>query len=113
MTADDSTGDSSVPLSVQERIHETSEGFIAAWTEFLNGDGSVPPRPRIDDFLSEFKPPERSALFSELLDVDLASRRKMGERARETVREKFLLSRLLEQYLDLFASFETVFRLRM
>jgi trehalose synthase len=40
-------------------------------------------------------------------------RRKMGERARETVREKFLLSRLLEQYLDLFASFETVFRLRM
>jgi trehalose synthase len=40
-------------------------------------------------------------------------RRQMGERARETVREKFLLSRLLEQYLDLFASFETVFRLKM
>jgi trehalose synthase len=40
-------------------------------------------------------------------------RRQMGEKARETVREKFLLSRLLEQYLDLFASFETVFRLKM
>jgi trehalose synthase len=40
-------------------------------------------------------------------------RRQMGERARETVRERFLLSRLLEQYLDLFASFETVFRLSM
>jgi trehalose synthase len=40
-------------------------------------------------------------------------RRRMGERARETVRDRFLLSRLLEQYLDLFASFETVFRLNM
>ncbi len=39
-------------------------------------------------------------------------RRRMGERARETVRKKFLLSRLLEQYVDLFGSFETVFRLR-
>ena len=39
-------------------------------------------------------------------------RREMGERARETVRQKFLLTRYFEQYLDLFASFETVFRLR-
>jgi len=38
-------------------------------------------------------------------------RDEMGRRARETVREKFLLTRLLEQYLDLFASFETVYRL--
>jgi trehalose synthase len=35
----------------------------------------------------------------------------MGRKARETVRQKFLLSRLLEQYLDLFNSFETVYRL--
>jgi trehalose synthase len=35
----------------------------------------------------------------------------MGRNARETVRQKFLLSRLLEQYLDLFNSFETVYRL--
>jgi trehalose synthase len=38
-------------------------------------------------------------------------RRDMGEKARETVRQKFLLPRNLEQWLDLFASFETVFRL--
>jgi trehalose synthase len=38
-------------------------------------------------------------------------RDEMGRRARETVRERFLLTRLLEQYLDLFASFETVYRL--
>jgi len=38
-------------------------------------------------------------------------RRSMGEKARETVRRKFLLTRYLEQYLDLFSSFETVYRL--
>jgi trehalose synthase len=39
-------------------------------------------------------------------------RRRMGAAARETVREKFLMTRYLEQYLDLFESFETVYRLR-
>ena len=38
-------------------------------------------------------------------------RRSMGERARESVRARYLLTRLLEQYLDLFASFKTDFRL--
>jgi trehalose synthase len=38
-------------------------------------------------------------------------RRSMGEKARESVRRNYLLTRLLEQYLDLFASFETDFRL--
>jgi trehalose synthase len=35
----------------------------------------------------------------------------MGKKARETVRKKFLLTRYLEQYLDLFNSFKTVYRL--
>jgi trehalose synthase len=39
-------------------------------------------------------------------------REEMGYKARETVREKFLLTRYLEQYLDLFGAFETSFRLR-
>jgi trehalose synthase len=43
---------------------------------------------------------------------DEALRKGMGERARETVRERFLLTRYLEQYLDLFGAFETIFRLR-
>jgi len=38
-------------------------------------------------------------------------RKRMGEKARETVRRKFLLIRYLEQYLDLFNSFETIYRL--
>jgi len=36
---------------------------------------------------------------------DKKLRDQMGERARETVREKFLLPRYVEQYFDLFAQF--------
>jgi trehalose synthase len=43
---------------------------------------------------------------------DEALRRRLGEAGRETVQQKFLLSRNLEQYLDLFSSFETNFTLR-
>jgi trehalose synthase len=39
-------------------------------------------------------------------------RRRMGKKGKETVRKNFLLTRYLEQYLDLFSSFETVYRLR-
>jgi trehalose synthase len=35
----------------------------------------------------------------------------MGQKARETVKERFLMIRLLEQYLDLLNSFETIYRL--
>lgn len=40
-------------------------------------------------------------------------RARMGARARETVREDFLLPRLLEQYLDLFRACETIHRLNL
>lgn len=39
-------------------------------------------------------------------------RQRLGRNARETVRKKFLMTRYLEQYLDLFSSFETIYRLR-
>ena len=42
-------------------------------------------------------------------DADLRAR--LGKAARETVRERFLMSRLAEQYLDLFAAFEPRFAL--
>ena len=45
-----------------------------------------------------------------LKDADL--RRRMGSAARESVRRNFLMSRLLEQYLDLFSAFEPRFLLR-
>jgi hypothetical protein len=39
-------------------------------------------------------------------------RERLGKEARRTVEANFLLTRLLEQYLDLFNSFETIHRLR-
>jgi trehalose synthase len=39
-------------------------------------------------------------------------RRRMGAKAKESVKKKFLLIRLLEQYLDLFSSFETCFTIK-
>ncbi len=43
-------------------------------------------------------------------DKDL--REKMGKKARETVIDRFLLIRLLEDYIDLFNSFVTIYRLK-
>jgi trehalose synthase len=43
---------------------------------------------------------------------DKKLRKRMGQRARQTVMKKFLMTRLLEQYLDLFNSFETNFSLK-
>jgi len=43
---------------------------------------------------------------------DKKLRKEMGGRARESVKEKFLLSRYLEQYLDLFNAIEPVFKIR-
>ena len=37
---------------------------------------------------------------------DEKKRKTMGKNARESVKKKFLMTRLLEQYLDLFSSFE-------
>jgi trehalose synthase len=43
---------------------------------------------------------------------DTKLRQKLGRAARETVKRHFLMTRYLEQYLDLFNSYETVFRLK-
>lgn len=45
------------------------------------------------------------------LIADEGLRERIGQRAKETVRERFLMIRLLEQYLDLLGSFETIYRL--
>jgi trehalose synthase len=43
---------------------------------------------------------------------DKKLQKRIGEKAKETVRRRFLLTRYLEQYLDLFHSFETIYRLK-
>jgi trehalose synthase len=43
---------------------------------------------------------------------DEEMRREMGRKARESVKKNFLMSRLAENYLDLFGSFETIYELK-
>ncbi len=43
---------------------------------------------------------------------DESLRRRLGEEARKQVRDNFLMTRNLEDYLDLFSSFETIYRLK-
>ncbi len=43
---------------------------------------------------------------------DRQLREQMGQKAKETVRQQFLMTRLLEQYLDLLNSFEVSFQLK-
>lgn len=52
-----------------------------------------------------------SKIVALLKDPDMG--REMGVKGREAVRRQFLLSRYLEQHLDLFSSFETVFKLNV
>ena len=55
--------------------------------------------------------PEEAAKRIVQLVNDKGLRRRMGKNAKETVRTNFLLTRLLEQYLDLFKSFRVNFEL--
>lgn len=71
-------------------------------------------RYQIDDGVNGFlvNTVEEAAARIVQLVKDEALRRRLGEAGRETVRKKFLLSRNLEQYLDLFNAFETNFTLK-
>jgi trehalose synthase len=71
-------------------------------------------RYQIEDGVSGFlvNTVEEAAARIVQLVRDEALRRRLGEVGRESVRQKFLLSRNLEQYLDLFNAFETNFTLK-
>jgi trehalose synthase len=61
-----------------------------------------------DGFLVSSVEEAADRILTLLRDEKLA--KQMGEAAKETVRERFLLTRLLEDYLDLFAGFETEYK---
>ncbi len=63
----------------------------------------------VDGFLVSSVEEAASRIVTLLKDERL--RREMGSRAREVVRKRFLMTRYLEQYLDLFNAFETFYRL--
>jgi trehalose synthase len=71
-------------------------------------------RRQIDDGVNGFlvNSVEQAAEKIVLLLKDNDLRKWMGQRAREKVRENFLLTRYMEQYFDLFGSFETVFKIK-
>ncbi|GAB7026036.1 glycosyltransferase [Geotalea toluenoxydans] len=73
--------------------------------------GGIPHQ--IDDNINGFlvsSPEEAAARIVQLLKDDRL-REEMGRRARDSVLKNFLLSRLVEQYLDLFSSFRSNFSL--
>jgi trehalose synthase len=63
----------------------------------------------VNGFLVSSIPETAHRLVQLLKDEKL--RKSMGKKARQTVQERFLMSRLLENYLDMFNSFETLYRL--
>jgi len=63
----------------------------------------------IDGFLVSSVEEAAESMMKLLHDEGL--RKKMGRKAKEKVRKNFLLSNCLENYLDLFNSFETIYRL--
>lgn len=86
----------------------------AMWkgTPVIGGDvGGI--RYQIEDGVNGFlvSTVEQAADRIVQLLTDDELRQMMGRRARKTVRERFLMIRLLEQHLDLLGSFETIYRL--
>jgi trehalose synthase len=71
-------------------------------------------RYQIDDGVNGFlvSSVEETAARTVQLLKDKTLRKTMGQKAKEKIRQNFLLPRYLEQYLDLFNSFETIYRLR-
>ena len=96
------------------------EGFGLTVTEamwkgaaVIGGDcGGI--RRQIEDGVNGFRVSsvEQAAQRMVQLLKDESLRRRLGKAARESVRANFLMSRLVEQYLDLFAAFEPRFSLR-
>ena len=90
------------------------EGFGLTVTEAMwkgaavIGGDTVGIRMQIEDGVNGFvvSSVEQAAARIVQLLRDPRLREEMGEKARRTVRERFLLTRLFEQYLDLFASLE-------
>jgi trehalose synthase len=69
-------------------------------------------RYQIEDGVNGFLVSSVEEAAQRIVDLiqDKSMKERMGQRARETVRQRFLLTRYLEQYLDLFNSFETIYR---
>ena len=101
-----------VQKSIREGFGLTVAEAMWKGTPVIGGNvGGI--RHQIEDGVNGFlvSSVEETARRIVQLIQDPKLRREMGKRAKETVRKKFLMIRYLEQYLDLFNSFETIYRL--
>ena len=120
-----SAQDSALVNALQRRAavvlqKSTREGFgltvsEAMWkgTPVIGGNvGGI--RHQIEDGVNGFlvESPQQAAERIVQVVGDPELRRTLGEKARETVRERFLLTRLMEDWLDLLGAFEPRFHLK-
>jgi trehalose synthase len=102
-----------VQKSVREGFGLTVAEAMWKGTPVIGGNvGGI--RYQIDDGVNGYlvSSVEETAARIVRLVKDKGLRERMGKKARESVAKRFLLTRYLEQYLDLFGSFEPSFRLR-
>jgi trehalose synthase len=98
--------------SIREGFGLTVTEAMWKGTPVIGGDvGGI--RYQIEDRVNGFlvSSVEEAAERIVQLVGDPELRQELGEKARETVKERFLMIRLAEQYLDLFDAFETQYRL--
>lgn len=99
--------------SIREGFGLTVTEAMWKGTPVIGGDvGGI--RYQIEDGINGFlvsSVEEATAKIVRLIENDNL-RKNIGSKAKESVKKRFLLTRLLEQYLDLFSSFETVYKLK-
>ncbi len=99
--------------SIREGFGLTVAEAMWKGTPVIGGDvGGI--RYQIEDGVNGFLVSSVAEAAERLVQLlgDGELRERMGREAKETVKEKFLLTGYLERYLDLFNSFETDFRLK-
>jgi len=98
--------------SIREGFGLTVTEAMWKGTPVIGGDvGGI--RYQIEDGVNGFLVSSVEEAAQRIVELvgDEELRQRMGQRARETVRERFLMIRLLEQHLDLLNSFETIYKL--
>ncbi len=98
--------------SIREGFGLTVTEAMWKGTPVIGGDvGGI--RYQIEDGVNGFLVSSVEEAAQRIVELvgDGELRQRMGQRARETVRERFLMIRLLEQHLDLLNSFETIYKL--
>jgi trehalose synthase len=99
-----------VQKSLRESFGLTATEAMWKGTAVIAGDcGGL--RHQVEDEVNGFLVSSVEAAAQRMVQLlqDTALRKRLGKKARETVRSRFLLTRKIEQYLDLFSGFEPRF----